>query len=62
MTEGEKARMTEGGKAGMTDWGEGEAWWCTKDFFVWYSWETGRLGWASRVAGDLHVFWEVCDG
>ena len=43
--------------------GKGEASWCTKDFFVWYCWLMGWLGWGlSWFAGDLHVFWEVCDG
>ena len=56
-------RMTEGGRAGMTGGVNGGPAWCTKDFFVWYSSQTGRLGWgSSRVAGDLHVIWEVCDG
>ena len=55
--------MTEGEKVGRTEGGEGEASWCTKDFFVWYCWLMGRLGWgSSRVAGDLHVFGEACDG
>ena len=56
-------RMTEGGKVGMSGGEKGEPAWCTKDFCVWYSWETGRLGWGStRLAGDLHVLLETCHG
>ena len=56
-------RMTQGGEGEDDGRGEGEASWCTKDFFVWYCWLMGRLGWGlSWFAGDLHVIWEACDG
>ena len=71
MTEGEEGEDDGGGKGeddgegkdGKDGGGKGELAWCTKDFFVWYCWLMGRLGWGlSWFAGDLHVIWEACYG
>ena len=57
------SRMTGGEKGRDDGGGEREASWCTKDFFVWYCWLMGRLGWGlSWFAGDLYIMLEACYG